>query len=445
MNELNKIKFKLTVINTVVSFSVILAIIVYIYISVGITTVQNTDSELMSMAYQLKRYISVIPYPQGTEQTELNEDYEYFKERLDKSLLSFCVWGEDDEALLMHKNFTYDDTVLSKCKDALFTEDTLSVSESDESDGRYYIHEYHYDETNIRICSTVLATDDGDIRIIQLIGNMNEKNAFNDKLLRSLAVSAFFGVSVCFVCGYFIAGRAMIPIINNMEKQKEFVADASHELRTPVTIVRTNLDLVMSGPDETVQTQLVWLENAYKETERMEKLITDMLFLARTDLKQADMELKKLDVNEMLEDMYFSVYPSASEKGIEMEFSYDETEPCILADRSRIEQLMLIIIDNAIQYTPKGGKITAVTQKLGANVLISVADTGIGISEEDLPKIFDRFYRADKARSRRQGGTGLGLSIAKWIVDIHKGTISASSALSEGTTIEINFPVYEEG
>ncbi len=445
MNELNKIKFKLTVINTVVSFSVLLAIIVFIYISVGITTVQNTDSELMNMAYQLKRYVSVIPSPQSSGQPELIEDYEYFTERLDKSLLSFCVWAGDDTPLITHKNFTYDDTVLSKCKDSLFTKDPLSVNEITESDGVYYIHEYHYDETNIRICSTVLASDAGDIRVVQIIGNMNEKNAFNDKLLRSLAISALFGVSICFVCGYFIAGRAMIPIIDNMEKQKEFVADASHELRTPITIVRTNIDLVMSSPDENVSTQLTWLENAYKETERMEKLITDLLFLARTDLKQAELDLKKVDINELLEDMYFSVYPSSVEKGISMEFCYDDAEPAILADMQKIEQLMLILLDNAMQYTPKGGKVTVVTQKLSSNVLISVTDTGIGISEEDITKIFDRFYRADKARSRRQGGTGLGLSIAKWIVDIHKGTITASSVLSEGTTMEISFPIYEEG
>ncbi len=445
MNELNKIKFKLTVINSVVSFSVLLSIIVFIYISVGMTTVQNTDSELMSTAYQLKRYISVIPHPPSDAPEELKEDYEYFTERLDRSLLSFCVWGADDEPLLMHKNFTYDDTVLSRCKDSLFTKDPFSVNEIAESDGTYYIHEYHYDETNIRICSTVLSNDAGDIRVIQIIGNMNEKNAFNDKLLRSLALSAFFGVSICFICGYFIAGRAMIPIVNNMEKQKEFVADASHELRTPITIVRTNLDLVMSSPEDDVASQLVWLENAYKETERMEKLITDLLFLARTDLKQAELDMQKTDVNEILEDMYFSVYPSANEKEIDIEFFYDESEPCILADRSKIEQLMLIILDNAMQYTPRGGKVSVVTEKSGTNVLISISDTGIGISDEDIDKIFDRFYRADKARSRRQGGTGLGLSIAKWIVDIHHGTIRASSVLSEGTTIEISFPIYEEG
>ncbi len=445
MSELNKIKFKLTVINTVVSFSVLLAIIVFIYISVGMTIVQNTDSELMSMAYQLKRYISVIPAPSSSEQGELVEDYEYFTERLDKSLLSFCVWGEDDEPLLMHKNFTYDDTVLSKCKDSLFTVDTLSVNEIAESDGNYYIHEYHYDETNIRICSTVLSNDMGDIRIIQLIGNMNEKNSFNDKLLRSLALSALFGVSVCFVCGYFIAGRAMVPIISSMDKQKEFVADASHELRTPITILRTNLDVVMSGPEESVATQMVWLENAYKETERMEKLITDLLFLARTDLKQTDLDMKKVDVNEVLEDIYFSVYPAAKEREIEMEFYYDETEPCIHADRDRIEQLILIVMDNAMQYTPKGGRVTVRTENTGSDVLIIISDTGIGISEEDIPKIFDRFYRADKARSRRQGGTGLGLSIAKWITDIHKGSITASSTLGEGTTIQINFPIYGQG
>ena len=345
----------------------------------------------------------------------------------------------------MHKNFSYDDSVLKKSKESLFTKDTLSVNEITESDGTYYIHEYHYEETNIRICSTILSNDAGDIRIIQLIGNMNEKNAFNDKLLRSLTISAFFGASVCFICGYFVAGKAMVPIINNMEKQKEFVADASHELRTPITIVRTNLDLVMSSPDETVSGQIPWLENAYNETQRMEKLITDLLFLAHTDLKQADLEMKKVDLNEIMDDIYFSVYPAAKEKGIELNISLDESDPAIHADPSKIEQLMLIVIDNAMQYTPSGGKVDVSTVSSSGEVIIGVRDTGIGISEEDIGKIFDRFYRADKARSRRQGGTGLGLSIAKWIVDIHKGTITATSKQSEGTLIEIKLPIYEEG
>ncbi len=445
MNDLNRIKIKLTVINTVVSFSVLLAIIIYIYVSVGITTVQNMDAELMSSAYQLKRYISIIPDTSSSSDNELREDYEYFTERLDNSLLSFCVWGEGDDPLLMHKNFSYDDSVLKSCRDAIFTVDTLSVNEITESDGTYYIHEYHYEETNIRICSTVLSNDSGDMRVIQLIGNMNEKNAFNDKLLRSLAISALVGATVCFVCGYLVAGRAMVPIINNMEKQKEFVADASHELRTPITIVRTNLDLVMSSPEEDVGSQLMWLENAYNETRRMEKLINDLLFLARTDLKQTDLEWKKVDVNELIDDLYFSVFAASREKEISMELILDESDPCIFADASKIEQLMLIVIDNALQYTPKGGNIAIITQKIASNILISVKDTGIGISEEDIDKIFDRFYRADKARSRRQGGTGLGLSIAKWIADIHKGTIFARSEPGEGTTVEISLPIYEEG
>jgi len=433
-------------VNAVVTFSILLAIILYIYFSVGMTIVQNTDAELMSSAYQMKRFVNLMGNePVSLLDDELNKDYVYLTERLEKSMLSFCVWDGNNTIVESQKNFNYEDEVLNKCREALFADDTMSVNTLDEPDGIYYIHEYHYNDTNIRVCSTILSDDKGDLRVIQLVGNMNEKNAFNEKLFNSLTVSAFFGVCISFLCGYFIAGRSMIPIENNMNKQKEFVADASHELRTPITILRTNLDLVMSSPEEDVGSQLPWLENAYKETERMEKLITDLLFLARTDLKQTDIEFTKTDISELLNEIVLSVSPAASEQNIGISLITENTPLYIFADKSKIEQLMLIILDNALQYTPDGGSITVSAGSYNGMVNVSVTDTGIGISEEDIDKIFDRFYRADKARSRRQGGTGLGLSIAKFIVEAHKGTISARSTLGNGTVIEIGFPIYEEG
>ena len=236
-----------------------------------------------------------------------------------------------------------------------------------------------------------------------------------------------------------MAGRSLIPIIKSWQRQQEFVSDASHELRTPLAVVQTNLEVVKGSQNETVKSQSYWLDNAYDETLRMNKIIEDLLFLARADSGQKILEKEKLDLSFLLMDVCEKLIPIAANKQLQIIANVDENLS-IWGDGNKIRQLMFILIDNAINYSSPNKVIRVLAKEIKNGALIEVIDQGIGISHKDLNRVFDRFYRADKARSREQGGTGLGLSIAKWIVDIHKGRIDIESKEQEGTKVVAFLP-----
>ena len=218
--------------------------------------------------------------------------------------------------------------------------------------------------------------------------------------------------------------------------QQRFLADVSHELRTPLTSVRGNLDLMsrFGRYDEESMTVI------QDEMERMSRLLGDLLLLARADT--GGLPLRHLPVE--LDNILFEVYRQVSriEKPVAVELT-DVDQATILGDEDRLKQLLLNLVDNGIKYTPPGGVVRLSLAKDNGWAQLTVSDTGVGIPAEDLPHIFDRFYRVDKARSRAQGGSGLGLAIAKWIVQAHGGGIGVESTPGQGTTFRISLPLYQ--
>ena len=263
------------------------------------------------------------------------------------------------------------------------------------------------------------------------------------EILGKLLISLTIGGLICLVLAYyasrFMADRAMAPIKKSWQRQQDFVADASHELRTPLTVVQVNLELVKGNPEETVASQSKWLDYSLLETKRMSQLVDDLLFLARADSQQQTLEIKQFSLDTALRGVIESIRPLAVTGGILLESSLD-TEITYYGDEFRIKQLMLILLDNALKYTPSGGQVTLGLQDRDTFVEITVTDNGEGIESEYLTKIFERFYRVDKARSQQKEGTGLGLAIADWIIQSHQGQIKVSSTPGEGTTFVISLP-----
>jgi signal transduction histidine kinase len=248
------------------------------------------------------------------------------------------------------------------------------------------------------------------------------------------------GMTVVCLASYFLARRALVPIRLAWEKQQQFVADASHELRTPLSVIKTNAELMLRHPDHTVEEESVRISSVLRESMRMGKLVSTLLTLARADANQIELQFGPVEVKEVLQQAAEQFVPLAEMKGIQLHIDFcDGAE--LWADRERIHQLLVIILDNAIKYTPDGGKISVSCRRQGNNAAISIEDNGAGISPDDLPYIFDRFYRGDKARSREAGGAGLGLAIAKWIVDKHGGKIHAESKLGVGSKFTISMPI----
>ena len=229
----------------------------------------------------------------------------------------------------------------------------------------------------------------------------------------------------------------------NEEMRKEFVANVSHELRTPLTNVRSYAETIRDSEDIPRSVENSFLDIIISETDRMTRIVQDLLTLSRLDSGRADMKMIRFPFREAIESVCRAVELEAQRHGHTLVRSYGRTLPLITGDRSRIEQVMMNVLSNAIKYTPDGGTITVDAGVMGKNVWMEVSDTGIGIPAADRERIFDRFYRVDKARSRESGGTGLGLSIAREIVLCHHGTIALSDHSGPGTTVRIVLPIHQ--
>ncbi len=269
--------------------------------------------------------------------------------------------------------------------------------------------------------------------------NNNANRGALSRLQNALTFSGLAALLVVLAGGIFMANRALIPVKNSWQRQKDFVADASHELRTPLAVIQTNLELVRGNPEKSVESQERWLDNIQAETQRMARLVDDLLFLARADSEQATLNISLFPLDAALREALQPLEPVAVNHGADLELSLDKPVD-FRGDATRIKQLAVILVDNAIKYTPAGGSVKVQMAVLEKQVEFTVADTGEGIASEDLPKVFERFYRVDKSRSRDSGSSGLGLSIAQWIVSQHRGAIKVSSQPGQGTTFRVILP-----
>lgn len=229
--------------------------------------------------------------------------------------------------------------------------------------------------------------------------------------------------------------------LDNM--RKEFVADVSHELKTPITNIKSYAETLLSAEveDDMRKTFLTVIDD---ECDRMARIVRELLQLSNFDAEKVAWKKENIRLNEFIDRVYFKIKISAEEKKQIITINKCDREIDIFADKDGLEQVLLNILTNAIKYTEDGGRIELNTIKSGENVIISISDNGIGIPESDLKRIFERFYRVDKARARELGGTGLGLPIAKHIVESHGGNISIKSKYKEGTTIDILLPIDVE-
>jgi len=219
--------------------------------------------------------------------------------------------------------------------------------------------------------------------------------------------------------------------------QQQFLQDISHELKTPLTIIRGEIEVILKKKRSPEEYERV-LKSALEEINRVSRIFENLLVLARFDSKKISLELKSLDVNNVIKDILEDTEQIARQKNIKITF-FPVSPAVFRADEYSIRRLVLNLLDNALKYTPAGGDIHISTSRGNNLVVITVSDTGPGISPEALPQIFDRFYRADA--SRRSDGFGLGLSIVKSIVQAHNGTIDVKSSPGRGTTFLVSFPV----
>lgn len=226
--------------------------------------------------------------------------------------------------------------------------------------------------------------------------------------------------------------------------QKEFVANVSHELKTPITTIKSYTETLLDGAlsEKTIAEDFLNVINS--ESDRMSRLVSDLLKLSKMDFEKSKWKEEKLSVKSMLTDAYKKFSIHAKNKGIELHLGDISENMNIMFDRDGFEQIIINIAGNAIKYTPEGGNVWVNAVRENGKIAVSIKDDGIGIPKEDLGRVFDRFYRVDKARTREMGGTGLGLSIAKQIADEYNSILTIESEVQKGTEIKIIIPEYEE-
>jgi two-component system sensor histidine kinase VicK len=234
----------------------------------------------------------------------------------------------------------------------------------------------------------------------------------------------------------------MLEELKKAEKlRREFVANVSHELRTPLTSIRTYAETMSDHQEIPQETEEEFLRVIINESDRMTKIVQDLLELSRFDSGTSVLSNEEFSIERSVRDIYAAIALGAKKHNQELNLELEWKLPKIRGDRARIEQVLMNIMSNALKYTPDGGRIDIYSGSSGADVWVRIEDTGVGIPPEDLVRVFDRFYRVDKARTRESGGTGLGLSIAKEIVTRHGGDIKIDSTPGEGTSVTVILPI----
>jgi len=242
------------------------------------------------------------------------------------------------------------------------------------------------------------------------------------------------------LAGYFLAGKTLQPIEKALEEQKRFVADASHELRTPLTALKASMEVALRDEKMSLSEAKKLIKSNLEDVEGLKSLSNNLLNLANYQSNSQRLVFEKVDIAAVVNKAYRKILPLSKKKGVSIKLKVKSK--VIFGNKESLEKMVVIFLDNAVKYTPKGGKVM-VSTRLGRNRLfLKIADTGIGIAKKDIPYIFDRFYRTDQSRSEsRVSGFGLGLSLAKKIVNIHQGSIEVDSVLGKGTTFTIKLPL----
>lgn len=228
----------------------------------------------------------------------------------------------------------------------------------------------------------------------------------------------------------------------NLEKsRKKFVAEVSHELKTPLTTIGTYTETLLDNYPMGEEMEKSFLRTIHNETNKMTNLVKNLLTLSQYDSQSVELNMEAFDLADMLREVVETFKVEAENKGQKLTYNTVNSIPMVYADKFRLERAVKNIISNSMKYTPVTGKINVFAGFIGSEAYIKIEDNGVGVPEEDLKHIFERFYRVDKARSREQGGTGLGLSIAKEIIESHGGSISMESKVNEFTRVTIKIPV----
>lgn len=323
----------------------------------------------------------------------------------------------------VHLNYDMTATKLQDCINSIY--------KNDKSRGKTKIDDYTYKYEKRLFGSHS--------KIVLL--NISSEESLKIRLIQIFILAGSISLVILLIISIFLTNKSIEPIKETFNKQKQFIADASHELKTPLSIIKTNTSLLMSYPEDTIKNQSKWIKYIDSQSDRMSDLINEMLSLAKLDVEKNRLIVSNINLSDIINSMLLTFDAVIFENKITLETNISKNI-MINGNSDSIKKLFSILMDNAVKYTNKCGSICValIIDKNKAKLIIK--NTGDGIPKDKLNKIFERFYRVDDSRDRKTGGYGLGLSIAKSIVDQHKGKIYATSNFNKDATFTVELPLF---
>lgn len=338
--------------------------------------------------------------------------------------VSFMIKTDDQWKITdTHSRFDMEDTFYTE---ALQKVDQNKVGDSERQTGQFAL-----DGTDW----AYVVDPSGDGHMIVFI-DVTAQQGILTNLIYTFAVVGLVMLIVIYFLSRYFANRSIAPVREAFEKQKQFIGDASHELKTPLAIINTNADVLLANQEDTIANQAKWLHYIKSETERMTGLTNDLLYLTQMDDSRSTMIHAKFNMSDAVESIILPMEAVIFEKNISLDYNI-EPNLTVHGNSEQIKQVILILLDNAVKYSGPKGSVNVTLQRQNNDVMLAVSNTGDGIAPEHLDRIFDRFYHTDSSRARKHGGHGLGLAIARSIVDQHKGEVYARSVVGEGATFYV--------
>lgn len=404
------------------------AVMITAFLVIYIISYNNIHSEI---AKKLNPQFGVQTVIEGTElhvDTENSKSKTLYRRFSQDDTYSFIVQvDENGEILDIDSPFNMlDETYKEAVEIALSNKDNNSTITLEGKQWRYSINPMKKQVIQENGQTYTIADDKYHIMFLDV--TIYKQTLF--QLLMTLISVGIIMLLVLFFISLCFANRVIQPIAEAWERQKQFVADASHELKTPISIINANYDALLANQEETIKSQLKWLEYIKIGTDRMTKLVNDLLSLAKMEDMRFEIQNVPFNMSNTIHDVILSMEAVVFEKGITVTRSI-EPDIMVKSDPERIKQVITILFDNAVKYTDPKGQIDISLTKSKRHITFSIKNTGKGISTQELPKIFDRFYRVDSSRTHETGSYGLGLSIAKTIIERLGGGIYAESVENE--------------
>lgn len=366
----------------------------------------------------------------GGSDASFSLSQEFIEENVEENPQTIYLFRDSEGALLdaYGVRSSYPEYITTISFDKTATEEAYSIA-----------HEGHHFRS---LTLLELETTEGNLYYVQAVINVDSEIEILTRFTQTLVIGLLGALIACAAASYFLSRRTIRPIAEAWSKQTEFVQNASHELRTPLTVIQTTQELLLEDPHAKIVDHFEDITLTLEESERLRSLAENLLLLSSADSQNMPLETTPFPLDDLLADTaaVFEIVAEQDNKELTLDLDYGKT---LRGDREKIRQVISILLDNALKYTEEGDSISITSREQDGMVSLAIADTGIGMGDDDLEHAFDRFFRADKARSRTNDGMGLGLSLARSILEAHGGSIEIGHHEPKGTRVTIDLPTTQ--